>query len=191
MNKKYFGDKETFAIRYVPEFKSTYQGHTWYYAYLHLQLGGQIIGTIEESCSAPNWTYKAALLLDRLTNHFDKFSHPEFLNRTDQEIFELVWKSNQLDTEFDPQYAYLPQLDNNVWVYCGLGLGETIDAYLITITAFDNVIKFIWKGWRDPCPKHEIGILNSVSVDKDVVIETLDQCIKYVDKDLRNYKERR
>lgn len=156
---------------------------------LHLILGGHIIGTIEESCSAQTWLSSASRLLDRLKSDFDKFKSPEFLGRSDYEIFELVWKANQSESEFLPEYHHLPQLNNVIWSYCALHLDETIDAYLITITGHGDKIKLIWKGWREPCPLDEIDKLHSVTVDKNLLIKTLSDCVKYVNKDFQNYKE--
>ena len=43
-----FGDKNTFAIRYVPGYSD--KSKKYFYAYCHLVLGGQIIGDTQEIC---------------------------------------------------------------------------------------------------------------------------------------------
>jgi hypothetical protein len=187
-NEIYFGDKNTFAIKYIPENKLLDErGHIWYYAYLHLVINGQLIGHPDESCSVNNWTYKLERFLNNIRDN--KLKNEAFLNKRDDEIFELIWKANQLPEDFNPVYSHLPQLDSSVWAYCRLSLGETIDAYSITVTEEDSSLKFIWKGWQEPCPVELIGVLFSKSVDKNFVIQTLQECIDYVSKDLENYKE--
>lgn len=182
----YFGDKNGFAIRYIPEKKYiTLEGHEWLYAYLHLSINGQLIGDPTESCVALTWLNGLAGFLQRIKNGENK--HAEFVNRSDEEIFELIWKSNQLEEDFDPQFTHLPQLDSSVW-HCHLSLDETIDAYLITVTEQGDKLKFICKGWRRPCPKELIGKLFSATFEKDEVIKTLEECIQFVNSDFKNYE---
>ncbi len=50
----YFGDKETFAIRYIPGYIIK-DIKPYYYAYCHLVLGGQIIGDKDEVCYLRSW----------------------------------------------------------------------------------------------------------------------------------------
>jgi hypothetical protein len=36
---------------------------------------------------------------------------------------------------------------------------------------FSGKIKFLWKGWSEPCPKDQIDKLFSIEVDREIVIE--------------------
>ena len=185
----YFGDKNTFAIRYRSDYKTGTNDNTWYYAFLHLQLNGQLIGDPDETCSVNTWLHSIELFLKRIRDN--NLVHSEFLNKTDDELFELIWKANQFEEDFNSKYSYLPQLDNSVWSKCSFGIDETTDAYLITTTEIENKIKFMWQGWRHPCPANLIDKLFSLTLDKEVVIKTLMDCIKYVSADLSNYKEQK
>jgi hypothetical protein len=160
-----FGDISNFAIRYV-------RGHIpkdqpdWIYGYLHLVLNGHIIGNIDEICSTETWLRSLKLILKRMLLNTDEFNHPEFHNRNDEEIFELIWKANQFEHEFNKDFLHLPKLENTVWSSCHISLDETTHAYLITLTEHEDKLKLIWKGWRQPCLQEEIGKLYSCSVSK-------------------------
>ena len=54
-NEKYFGDKKSFAIRYVPGYSD--QSKKYFYANCHLVLNGQIIGDKKEVCHLNSWKY--------------------------------------------------------------------------------------------------------------------------------------
>ncbi len=184
----YFGDINSFAIRYVAGHKHIYQGTTWYYAFLHLCLNGQIIGNPKESCSVLTWLQSISMLLTRVKNN--ELNHNEFLNKKDDELFELIWKANQEKKEFKPEYTYLPQLDSLVWSNCHLSIDETTDAYLITTTQTGNTIRIIWQGWREPCPSGLIDIMFSLTIHKEELIQTLNECYETVMADLINYKDK-
>jgi len=168
MNEIYFGDKDTFAIRYFNNGKEYF---------CHLVLGGQIIGDSEEPCYLSSWTYSLERLKNRIKDNFNSITHQEFANRTNSEQFELIWKANQLEEDYKPEYVYLPILDNAVWVNCYISIDETTDAYLIAMVEENREIKFLWQGWREPCSEEKIGKLFSVTVDKDFVIKTMENCL--------------
>ncbi|KOY87815.1 hypothetical protein AD998_18240 [bacterium 336/3] len=184
-NETYIGDKNTFAIRYAPGY--TYKDNGYYYAFCHLVLGGQIIGDPEEPCFLSSWKSSLKHIKDQIKNNFDSISHTEFSNKTDEELFELVWKSNQLEEQHKDKYKHLPVLDNKVWVNCHISIDETTDAYLITIIELDGKIKFLWKGWREPCPADKIGKLFSVIVDRNFVIDTIESCLDKIEKEYLTY----
>lgn len=176
----YFGDKTTFAIRYVPGY--TFKNSTThYYAYCHLVLGGQIIGDKDEICYLSSWRYSVEGLKNNIKNNRDSFSHQEFEGRNDRELFELIWKANQLEDEYKPEFNHLPVLDSKVWSTCHISIDETTDAFLTTVTLIDKKLKFLWEGWRDPCPQDCIGKLYSVSVDPDFVIEAMEKCLRQIE----------
>jgi hypothetical protein len=181
----YIGDKNIFAIRYVPGY--TYQDSGHYYAFCHLVLGGQIIGDPNESCFLSSWKYSLQHLKDRIKNDFNSIIHAEFSNKSDREIFELIWKANQLEEEYKDEYKYLPMLDNKVWSNCHISIDETTDAYLITMTETEGKIKFLWKGWREPCTEDKIGKLFAVTVDRNLVIEAMESCLDKIEKEYQEY----
>ncbi|WP_130736049.1 Imm42 family immunity protein [Flavobacterium sp. J27] len=174
--EKYLGDKKKFAIRFLP-IKNDSE-----FAFCHLVLNGEIIGDQNESCYLNTWKNSLKEIKEKIVNSSKKLFHKEFENRSDREIFELIWKANQCEQDFNPKYNYLPVLENEIWSNCNIGIDETTDAYLITMIENKGLIKFIWEGWRVPCPVDKIGKLNSVSIEKKIVIETLDHCIVEIEK---------
>lgn len=184
----YFGDINSFAVRYVSGYKVVSKSTTWYYAHLHLSLNRQIIGDIEEPCSVLMWLKSINLLLQRVKNNV--LTHKDFLNKRDDELFELIWKANQFEEEFNPAYSYLPQLNNSVWNNCHLSIDETTDAYLITTTQIGETIKILWQGWREPCPNDLIDKMFSLTIHKEELIRTLNECYETVMTDLINYRDK-
>ena len=188
MKEKYFGDKDIFAIRYIPGYK--HKGQNYYYASLNFVFLGQIIGDPNEMCYLLSWLASVKLLLERIQKKSDLLRNDEFKNRSDEEIFELIWKANQLEEEFDPKFNHLPILDNSIWTACHISIDETTDAWLITMIEENNELKFIWKGWRDSCPNDRIGKLCSVSIDREFVIKTIKKCIDQIENDYKHYPEK-
>jgi hypothetical protein len=182
-----FGNRSTFGIRYVPGQIYPYASNPQSYyvtAYLHLILGNQIIGNKNEFCMTGTWIGAINHTLRQLMQNFDSIKHPKFNNFTrDDEIFELIWKANRLENQYIPEYDYLPVLDNSIWSSCHISIDETTDAWLITMHECQGKIKFIWKGWRSPCPIRKIGKLYSVMVEKNFVINTIKECVDYVEND--------
>lgn len=117
----------------------------------------------------------------------DEFKHPEFTDRTEAEVFELVWKANQCEREFKKEFLHLPKLENSVWESCHISLDETTGAYLITLTEHNHQLRFIRQGWRQPCLEEETGRLFSCTVDKKHFIDTCFECITFVQDDYKNY----
>jgi len=186
MTERVFGNKTEFGIKYVSGWKS--QDSKYYFGKLHLLLNGQIIGDKNETCLIGTWISSMEDNLTLIENNSDRFYHPEFDKRTDEEIFELIYKSNQLPNEFNKHFIDLPVLSNEIWQYCNLSIDETIDAYLITMICESEILKFIWKGFREPCLEEQINILHSISVEKDLVANVINECLKYVKNDIKTYK---
>lgn len=184
----YFGDKNTFAVRYIPGY--TYEKGSHYYAYCHLVLGGQIIGDPDESCYLGSWKHSLRLLKDRIKNNFSSISNTEFQNKNDREIFELIWKANQMEEDYKNEFAHLPVLNNKVWSNCSISLGETTDAYLITMTEDNGRIKFIWEGCRQPCTADKIGKLFSITVDRELVVKAIETCLDKIENEYLSYPVR-
>lgn len=188
MKEKYFGDKDKFAICYLPGYKT--KEHNYYFATLHFVFSGQIIGNPNEMCHLLSWLASVECLLKRIWVKSELLKIDEFKNRSDEEVFELIWKANQLEDEFDPKFKHLPVLDNSIWAACQIAIDETTDAWLITMVQDDDELKFIWKGWRDPCPEDRIGKLYFVSIDREFVIKTIEECIIQIEEDYKHYPEK-
>ena len=131
MTERIFGNKTDFGIRYVSGWQS--QDSKYYFGKLHLLLNGQIIGDKNESCLIVAWISRMQNILTLIENNSHRFYNPEFDKRTDEEIFELIYKSNQLPNEFNKDFIDLPVLSSEIWQYCNLSIDETTDAYLITM----------------------------------------------------------
>ena len=142
MSEIIFGNTTDFGIRYVPGWNL--EEDRLPIGNLHLILGGQLIGDNDESCLIGTWMYRMERILSVLENDVDKLFHSEFENRSDEEIFELIFKSNQLPEEFHPDFLHLPTLPPKVWQYCYVGLDETSDAYLIGMICKSDEMKFLW-----------------------------------------------
>lgn len=181
-NETYFGNPDSFAIRYLQILPDENDGEN--YAYCHLVFGGQIVGDKNEKCYLKTWMYAINNLKEKLDNNFVALSNPEFKNKTDREIFELILKANQLDIEYKQDYLYLPTLDNTVWISCNVSLDETIDAYTILMINFDEKIKLLWEGWREPCPTEKIDKLFSIIVDKESVTNAIDSFLMTINKQI-------
>ena len=177
----YFGDKNSFAIRYVPGY--TDQGK-YTYAYCHLILADQIIGDKEEPCLLNSWMRPLALLRDKINLNFQTFSNIEFKNRSDKEIFELLIKANQLEEEYDPQFLYLPVLKPEVWIDCCVRLDETIDAFIIFVIESEGEVKFLWQDWREPAQVLTLVKIFSLKIERSFVIKTIDTCLQKLEADL-------
>ena len=184
MSAIFFGDKETFGIRYIPGFKlKNSHGSYHFYVYLHLVLGGQIIGNPEEECflSGP-WLSEMNRLQDNLHYRFDYLYDKEFEGRSDEEIFEMIWKVNTLECDYDPKYLYLPKLDQVIWDICTFNLDETTDAWsLAVIKHNDHQLKFMWRKWNEHAlPKEASTDFFSIIIDKDFARDTINQCLQEV-----------
>jgi len=186
MTEKIFGNRTEFGIRYVSGWKS--DDSKYNFGKLHLLLNGHLIGDENETCLIGTWISSMEKNLVLIENNSNKLYHSEFHKRTDEEIFEIIYKSNQLPEEFNQKHIDLPVLPNEVWQNCNLSIDETIDAYLIAMICDRDIMKFIWKDWRDPCPKGQINELISISIEKTQVSSVINECLKYVNNDINTYE---
>ena len=182
MSVIYYGDKETFAIRYIPGFKLKGEDGTHhFYATLHLVLGGQIIGDPDENCFLSTWLWPVDWLQDNLHCRFDYLYDKEFEGRTDEEIFAMIWKANEFESEYDPEYLHLPKLDQVIWDICTFNIDETTDAWLLAVIKHnDHQLKFLWKKHMEHIRPEISTDLYSVIVDKDFAVDTINQCLQEV-----------
>ena len=186
MTEKIFGNKSEFGVRYMPGWKSK-NGES-HFAILHLLLDGQLIGDNNETALVGTWMRAMQNILDLLSHDYEKLYHEEFENRTDTEIFELIYKSNQLEEEFDPKFLHLPVLTNEIWRNCNINIDETIDAYLLTMIGKDDHIKFIWRNWRASHQSHNMDKIYSIMLKREQVVQTIHECLEFVKNDIVNYQ---
>jgi hypothetical protein len=180
-----FGDKNTFAIHYVPGYSD--KSKKYFYAYCHLVLGGQIIGDIQEICYLNSWKNSIEKLKNQLLNNFGSIFNSEFKERNDREIFELIEKANQLPEDYKSDFHYLPVLDSSSWYNCHFNIDETTDAYTLYMIEFSGKIKLLWEGWCEQSPKDQFDKLFSVVVNREFVIETLSNFLQKIETDILNY----
>jgi hypothetical protein len=177
---KTFGDINTFAIRYQPyEPEQPYEG-MYKLAICHLIINGKVLGSPEENCYLPTWFYYLSRQRDFIeTNGNDLFTK-EFQERTDREIFEMILKANQLETEFSPDFLYLPQLNEKIWSRHSFTLDETIDVYLFYFYVMDDRIHFLIedRSAGDVNERTENFIFSAVPVLS--FISTVDEALLYL-----------
>lgn len=179
-NEIIFGDKSTFAIRYVSGYYYKSKPE-WLYAHLHLILGNNVIGDLEESCATEkSWIGGLKFLKDDLINKVENFKRPEFQNLSIDELFEIVDKANQFESDYKEEFKHLPVLSESVWDTCCINLDETMDEYLMMLVQVDDDLIFIWEKQK--------GKRNSVKVNKEIVLQTIKECIEYVENDYKNYQ---
>jgi hypothetical protein len=142
-----FGDPAVFAIKYS-ECPVAYTGESAdKYAICHLIINNLLIGNPTESCYIPTWFGQLSRFYEHIRSRQDQLYPEAFTGRSAREIFELVIKSNQLDDEFDPLFAHLPQLENEIWQHHFFSLDETVDAFVICYYIKASTIHFIVEKW--------------------------------------------
>jgi hypothetical protein len=173
-----FGDLKTFAICYRPYEKL---GLDIALAHCHLVLAGHIIGERAEPCLLNTWTASVEDFRQHISSHRVSLANPLFNGLTDEEILAIILKSNQFEDEFDPAFSCLPhQPSNDLWVRHYVSLDETTDAFIIVVIEQNESLKFIWKGWREPCPSQDIGKLHAVSVRYEDFDSVVSSCLEFL-----------
>lgn len=168
-----FGDPDDFAIRYVPGYRSG----EWSYAWLHLVIRGEVIGDPSEECVVSTWLSSIAKALERVEDAAARLSHPAFAGFRDDELFAMVWKANGA---MDPAYSYLPTLPGSVYADCSLSIDETTDAWSIAVVHVHGQFRFLWKGWRPPCPDASLGLLKAHGTSTAVVARVMGSALEHV-----------
>lgn len=174
LKETYIGDKKAFAIRYAPVQNSEYTPALP--ACCHLVLGGQIIGNPDEPCHISTWINALNYHREFLQRGLVSLSNGTFTNRSDEEIFHLIWTHNEPDGRFSPTFQAI--LDNDPWENCRFYLDETTSAYIMAMAECDGVVKFLWQDY----PAQE-GELSSVNVDKWFVVETMEKALNRLQTD--------
>ena len=152
-NEIYYGDKKSFAIRFLKNENSKF-------AFCHLMLAEKIIGDINETCYLGTWKNSIEILKQEIEKgNFKVDKYKIFENKSDAEIFDLIWNENQ-------DYRILQ-----------VSIDETIDAYLLSLIEKNGMLKFLWKGLREPCPENQIGKLYIIEINTEKVLKTIENAL--------------
>ena len=185
-----FGDVNDFAINYQPCPESYNYDHTSKMAICHLVINDNLIGRSTEECYLPTWLFNLTDRKKRIIDTKDFLFPKEFEDLTDREIFEIILKANQLEEEFDPDFFYLPQLDDKLWSRHSFTIDETIDSYVCFFYIRDGQIMFLIE--------NNNGILESDyrsykfifhSVDLNYFINIIDQATIFLTQQYPYLKE--
>ena len=175
-----FGDPSKFALRFYPETNCLSKPGNFVYGFVHMIIGGKLIGTSEESCDLYTWMGSASIWLENIRKYQGDFSYPITDQLNNEDLFNIFTESNSLKEYVESKFPDLPKLDSRLFSLHRVHIDETIDAYTIICYESNHQLKFIWKGWHSPCPKEEIGQLNSFTVEYPVYLEAMDGCMEYL-----------
>lgn len=177
----HFGDASRFAIRYRGSYHDP--SSRFSYAWLHLVLGGQLIGDPFESCVLSTWLIQVGLLRAKVLRVSTHGMEPIFRGRTNDERFELIQRANGSRT---PGYDHLPIPPAGIWNGHSISIDETTDAWSIGMIRTEDDLLFLWKGHRSPCPPALVDRLFTINVDLHEVVRAIDACLSQ----LRSESER-
>jgi hypothetical protein len=165
-----FGNKETFAINYRPE--DPWEGGKYVFPYIHLILGGKFIGNPEESCLLGTWWSYFSPKIEYFKKMRGNYRHPAFEGLSDEEIFELISRTNVDEPIFEAKYPNLPKVEDYLWERHHFSIDETIDGHYIQVIEENNQLKFMWisNGWYEP--QEEVGKLYTALVDYEDFFKT-------------------
>jgi hypothetical protein len=172
-----FGDKNTFAICYRP--RPEWNTQTQVLIYCHLMLAGTIIGDPDEVDMLGTCVGALDRLRNKIINNEGKLSDVLFNGLSDDEIMELVYKSNQLEEEYNPIYAHLPaQTTNKLWLKHTVSMAESTDQHAIVVFEQNGQLKFLWQSWGE----REKGLktLNSLLVHHKTFYSAINQFLIFI-----------
>jgi hypothetical protein len=172
-----FGDKNTFAVCYKarPEWNT----ETQVLVYCHLMLAGTIIGDPDEVDMLGTCVGGLDRLRNKILRNEGKLNDVLFDGLSDDEIMELVYKSNQLEEEYNPIYAHLPrQTTNNLWLKHTVSIAESTDQYAIIVFEQNGKLKFLWQSWEER--RKGLKTLNSVLASHEIFYSAINQFLIFI-----------
>jgi hypothetical protein len=180
-NPQTFGDPERFAIKIRPcraEYNYTPDSKM---AICHLVIGGHLVGAFDEECYLPTWASSLATKKQKIVQNRERLFPKVFEGLSDREIWASILKSNQLEDEFEPEYLYLAQLDNQIWVDHFFWIDETTDACMIGVYVKDEQISFLVQAyyWSKETG-HTQAEWVVQKIDLDFFISTVDAVLNYL-----------
>ena len=148
----YYGNKNEFAIRYLND------NDNLEFAFCHLIFEDKLIGNINETCYLRTWKHSVEILKNEIMNGNFKIANDiNFINKSDDEIFDLIWNENQDYRSHQ------------------ITIDETIDPYLISLIETNNKLKFIWKNLSKSSNNGtQIGKLNVLEISTEKVINAIE-----------------
>jgi immunity protein 42 of polymorphic toxin system len=171
-----FGEKDIFAISYKtgPEWNSGNQP----LIYCHLILKGILIGDPEEVDLLGTCVGHLQRLRDKVQKNEGYLSDPPFDGLDDNEVMELIYKSNQLEEDYDPVFSYLPSAEtNDLWYRHTVSLAESTDHYAIVVFEEKEKLKFLWQKWEDR--ENRLETINSVFVEHKIFYAAINEFLLF------------
>ncbi len=142
-------------------------------------LKGEVIGNPDEVDMLGTCIGDLQRLRNKVLENQGIPTDPLFNGLNDDEIVELIYKSNQLEEEFNPTYTYLPALETNeLWYRHQVALAESTDHFALVVLEKNEKLKFLWQKFED----REKGTKNlkSVSVDYGTFYFAIDEFFAFV-----------
>jgi hypothetical protein len=173
-----FGNRNTFAICYTPVSKSR-NSEGAVLIYCHLMLKGNLIGDPNEWNILGNCFCDLLDLRNKVQKNQGQFRDSIFDGLNDYEIMELIYKSNQLEEEYNPAFSHLPVLKSNeLWYNHTFMLAESIDQYKLVVFEEEGKLKFVWHKREDR--NIQLENLNTVYVEYDLFYSVIDKFLQFL-----------
>jgi hypothetical protein len=169
-----FGDQKTFAISYKPDERQHDVQGNFAFPYCHLVFQNQFIGFEDEKCYLGVWAPSLYNLRNQIILKRGCLREPEFEGLSDIELFELIEKCNQSESEFKREYRYLPQLQADVWCKYRLDMDHTIDGFDVLILEAQEQLQFLW---RNNVIGGELGTLR---IPHAQFMKTVNECLEFL-----------
>lgn len=92
---------------------------------------------------------------------------------------ELIYKSNQLEEEYNPIYAHLPaQTTNNLWLKHTVSMGESTDQHAIVVFEQNGQLKFLWQSWEER--RNGLKTLSGVLLRHKIFYSAINQFLIFI-----------
>lgn len=179
-----FGEPAQFAIRFK-EYEAVKQvnrsGLQTDYSlqvHAHFVIGGEVVGIEDDQFMLGTWLGCIERFLGRMQRDEIPFYDAVFAGLGMEEVLALVFKANQLEEEYDPQFAHLPVKDSGFWNKHMLHFGYITDWHLLVFFDDGNGLKIIHTPWREYEAKNGEA-LHMARVDAQVVLNMAEQFVSY------------
>lgn len=175
-----FGDSNSFAIECSIDSEPSTQYPT---IFCHLVLGNELIGNAEECDLLELCAMHLYDLRELIDEGKGSLTHPLFQTLNDREILELIYKSNQLEEEFNPAFSYLPALEEeSLLSRHTFMLAESLDQHYLVLIEQDEKLKFIWSRERNT-----ESTVRSVECDRRTIVDAISSCLEYLKHSYPNH----
>jgi hypothetical protein len=171
----FFGNQE-FGIQY----RFDENGDPDKLMYCHLVIGNNLMGHPDEVCYLPTWYSAMRRNRVRIAQNKDLLNPTEFGNFSEREIFEMILKTNQLESEFLPDFLYLPHLSIDGYRNHMLHIDETIDRYLICYFIKSENLTFLIEDLTEVHGNGRGGKFSFHTVPLQHFLETVDLACNFL-----------